>query len=484
MTTTSAHVEEAAFPSVSIVNAPVPSIVVENGDVANSRSTRSERWASLHGDIVLLAAVDTAAVVGITRILGGRLEMLVALLAVAFCAVSPLYRFRPQLSLLDDLPRLAGRVMLAVGVGVTAQALDRSMVDTRRFLLVGVQVFAALVITRLATYPLVRHGRVAGWFAQPTLILGDDRGGERLASVFREHPEYGLLPVGVLGAETAPVGTSWPAPVLGGLADLADVLEDHHVRRVIAQLVPSSGHELSDVLRTCAAAHAELMFVPRQHEFAADVTHGTHAWGLPLMPLHGGAFASPTWPLKRAFDVSVSGLALVLISPVLLACALAVLLESGRPVLFRQERVGINGKCFELLKFRSMRPVGRAAADQEWIVADQSRLGPVGRLLRRTSLDELPQLWNVLVGHMSLVGPRPERPHFVNEFSATYDRYQDRHRVPVGMTGLAQVHGLRGDTSIEDRVRFDNYYIEAWSLWGDLKILMRTAVAVFTRPGS
>jgi lipopolysaccharide/colanic/teichoic acid biosynthesis glycosyltransferase len=139
---------------------------------------------------------------------------------------------------------------------------------------------------------------------------------------------------------------------------------------------------------------------------------------------------------------------------------------------------------FSLLKFRSLRPVDETESQTQWNVSHDSRLGPVGRLLRITSLDELPQLWNIIRGDMSLVGPRPERPHFVVQFDGLYRGYSSRHRVPSGLTGWAQVHGLRGDTSIEDRARFDNFYIENWSLWLDLKILLRTAVSVVKSPGS
>ena len=482
MTTTSARVDEASLPAVAITNAAVAPIVVEN-EGARARVRRTERSMSLQGDVLLLAVVDTAAVATVTAVYGGRLEIVVGCLALALCAASPLYRFRPQLSLLDDLPRLLSRILLTILIGITGQALFRSVVDTRRFLVVGLQLLLVLVVAKMLTYPLVRHGRRAGWFAQPTLILGSGRDAAQLASVLSDHREYGLVPVGILGDHSIAIRSA-PVPRLGCISDLPVLLERHGIRRVIAELAPANSSEAGNVLQWCAGAHAEVMLVPRLHQLAADVPNGTHAWGLPLVPLRGGAFASPTWRLKRSFDVAVSGVALLLLSPLLLACVVAVLVESGRPVLFRQERVGANGNLFSLLKFRSMRPASESEEHTEWVVLDESRVGPVGRLLRRSSLDELPQLWNVLVGHMSLVGPRPERTHFVNEFSALYAHYEDRHRVPVGMTGLAQVHGLRGDTSIEERVRFDNYYIETWSLWGDLKILLRTAVAVFSRPGA
>ncbi|MEU8545231.1 sugar transferase, partial [Streptomyces sp. NPDC048717] len=169
--------------------------------------------------------------------------------------------------------------------------------------------------------------------------------------------------------------------------------------------------------------------------------------------------------------------------PVLLLCALAVRLSDGPGVLFRQERVGQHGRLFTLLKFRTL-PADEAEAATRWSVAHDRRMSAAGQFLRKTSLDELPQLWNVLRGDMSLVGPRPERPHFVAQFSRVHAGYAARHRMPVGLTGLAQVHGLRGDTSIEDRCRFDNHYIDHWSLWQDVCILLRTAAELVRPTGS
>lgn len=170
----------------------------------------------------------------------------------------------------------------------------------------------------------------------------------------------------------------------------------------------------------------------------------------------------------------IAAVTLAAVSPVLALCALAVLLESGRPVIFTQEQVGLDGHTFLLHKLRSLHPVDELESQTRWSVVGDPRIGPVGRFLRRTSLDEVPQLWNVVLGDMSLVGPRPERPGFVLEFSAIHERYWARHRVPAGLTGLAQINGLRGDTSIADRARYDNYYIANWSLWLDLKIILMT----------
>jgi lipopolysaccharide/colanic/teichoic acid biosynthesis glycosyltransferase len=171
-----------------------------------------------------------------------------------------------------------------------------------------------------------------------------------------------------------------------------------------------------------------------------------------------------------------------MIAPVLLACACMSWWETGC-VLFRQARVGMDGQAITVLKFCTLRPAEASESLTNWNIGADQRLRPLGKFMRRSSLDELPQLWNVLRGDMSLVGPRPERPYFVDEFTRQYPRYPARHRVPVGLTGWAQVNGLRGDTSISDRAGFDNFYIENWSMWNDIKILLRTAGQVIRVAG-
>jgi lipopolysaccharide/colanic/teichoic acid biosynthesis glycosyltransferase len=187
-------------------------------------------------------------------------------------------------------------------------------------------------------------------------------------------------------------------------------------------------------------------------------------------PARGGRAARAT---KRAIDVIAALVGLVLVAPVLLVLAVAVRIEGGPGVLFRQLRVGQHGRLFTLYKLRSLRP-SAGEGDVRWNIDQDTRLGPVGRFIRRTSLDELPQLWNVLVGDMSLVGPRPERPYFVDRFSKTVPGYAARHRVPVGLTGLAVVRGLRGDTSIPERAQADNDYADRWSLGLDALIILKT----------
>ena len=201
----------------------------------------------------------------------------------------------------------------------------------------------------------------------------------------------------------------------------------------------------------------------------------------PLVRVTTDPTRRPSWWVKRGFDILIAAFFMLLLAPLLAACAAAVRIESGSPVLFRQERIGMDGRSFHILKFRSMRAVSVTESQSTWSVAGDPRVGPVGRVLRRSSLDELPQLWNILRGEMSLVGPRPERPGFVERFSAEHDRYWARHRVPSGLTGLAQINGLRGNTSIADRARFDNYYIANWSLWLDVKIILFTTRELLRR---
>jgi exopolysaccharide biosynthesis polyprenyl glycosylphosphotransferase len=394
-----------------------------------------------------------------------------------------LYRSRLSLSLLDDLPQLLGRALVAVAVGSAALSLSGSPLEGEHVLAGGLLVVVLLVLRALA-YLVVRTVRARGWVGHRALVLGAGQVGGQIARLLKEHPEYGLRPVGFLDSRPLLPPTERSVPLLGGHDQLASTLSKQDIGIVIVAFASVPGSEMVDIIRTCDRMDAEIFFIPRLFELHAGGPEVDQVWGLPLVRLRRATFRTLPWRLKRGFDVVVAALALVLLSPLLLALALAVRLEGGPGVLFRQERVGLDGVAFPLLKFRSMRPDSEGESATRWSVADDERVGPVGRVLRRTSLDELPQLWNILRGEMTLVGPRPERPHFVAQFSRSMPRYTARHRVPAGLTGWAQVHGLRGDTSITDRARFDNHYIENWSLWGDVKILLRTLLAVLRRTGS
>jgi exopolysaccharide biosynthesis polyprenyl glycosylphosphotransferase len=312
---------------------------------------------------------------------------------------------------------------------------------------------------------------------QPTLIVGAGAIGARMASNLIEHPEYGLQPIGVVDDV---LDEDLPLPLLGGISELRSVVKNFDVRHVVVAFGRAGEERMIDVLRTCEALDADVWVVPRLFEAGLDQSVNDELWGIPVVQVGRRALRSSQWRIKRAFDIVVAAGLLLLTSPVLVAIALAVKLTSAGPILFRQRRVGQNGRVVDVLKFRSM--TVNDDSDRAWNVTRDTRVTRVGRIIRPTSLDELPQLINVLRGDMSLVGPRPERPHFVELFSGTVSGYDHRHRVPVGLTGLSQVNGLRGDTSIEDRATFDNRYIDNWSLWSDIVILVRTIGAVVRPP--
>jgi exopolysaccharide biosynthesis polyprenyl glycosylphosphotransferase len=313
------------------------------------------------------------------------------------------------------------------------------------------------------------------------VIVGSGGVGSFVATALAAHPDCGLQPIGFLDSRPDPAA---PYPVLGRPEQLVGVLEEYDVSKVIIAYGSMPEARLIDVIRTADRLDCEIFVVPRLLELQHAGPDVDTVWGIPLVRLRRAAHRTVGWQVKRGVDVLVAALALPLLSPLLVLLAVAVRMETGPGVLFRQERVGVDGTRFRLYKFRSITPTSEAESATTWSVRGDARMGPVGRFVRRTSLDELPQLLNVLRREMSLVGPRPERPHFVDAFHDRHQHYPARHRVPCGLTGLAQVNGLRGDTSIAERARFDNYYIENWSLWLDAKILLRTAVSVLRAEGS
>lgn len=467
--------------------APAPPIQ-DRAEELGGKHRRQPRWTArlldllrvgpclLLGDLVafLAAGAFTSA-----RPVAGLTTM--ALVLISYRA-GRLYRPRLTLSVLDDLPALVGRAfaVTAVVVAGTMTLPLPPAFDVFRTVAVGVLL---LLVARGMSYALIREARRRRLIAHRTLVVGDCRVGRSLASHMLHHPEYGLSPVGYLG-EASPAAGGSDVPLLGDVSDLPRVVREQNIAVVILAFVRSPTNRLVACLRTCDRLQCDIFWVPRLFELTSVEAHMDMVWGYPLVRRRREIFTISGHLAKRCFDLVVAGVALVVALPAMLVCALAVRLEGGPGVLFRQERIGVDGRPFTLLKFRSLRPASAEEQQTRWSVAHDGRVGPAGRFLRKSSLDELPQIWNALRGDMSLVGPRPERPLFVARFRDTYPRYADRHRVRGGLTGWAQVHGLRGDTSIADRARFDNQYIENWSLWGDTKIILRTVTALFRHRGA
>ena len=331
-----------------------------------------------------------------------------------------------------------------------------------------------------------RRARRRGALMTPTLIVGDGLGGGHdVARRLLDRPEYGLRPVGFLEADPMP-GTpdgAMGVPLLGGPDDLGRVCADTGAGHVILAFASEGDHRLAALVTRCHELGVGVSVVPRLYESVSERGQLDHVGGLPLFSPHaidprGGQFA-----IKHGIDRVVALLALIVLSPLLLALTFAVRVTSPGPVIFRQHRVGRDGAVFELLKFRTMHTgsdetfTPRAGAAPGGIEGADRRTR-IGRWLRASSLDELPQLVNVLRGEMSLIGPRPERPEFAEQFAREIQAYGDRQRVRAGITGWAQANGLRGQTSIADRVELDNHYINNWSPGLELRTVALTFAEV------
>ncbi|WP_405019739.1 sugar transferase [Kitasatospora sp. NBC_00070] len=437
------------------------------------------------GLAVCAAAVLTATDPG--RPLLGAAAVLPLLLPLNLTA--GLYRNRLTLSALDEFPALAARATVATAFAVTLSACldgwpDSGPATPLRLLSLLAAFLLVASVGRAFVYHLLRKARRRR--PSPVLVLGAGQLGQQVAAALTERREYGLRPVGFLDPDPVLLAEDTKLPVLGGREVLEREIRRHRVHHVVATEGAADEAETAAALREAARLGCRVWLVPALREYGAvaDRSRGDHLWGFPCLQLDRPAMRRPGWAAKRLLDITAALFGLLLVSPLLAACALAVRVDTGPGVLFRQQRTGLDGKVFTLLKFRTLRPANEHESATHWNIAQDHRMSRVGHFLRHSSLDELPQLWNVLRGDMSLVGPRPERPYFVMRFSQAYPEYADRHRVPVGLTGLAQANGLRGDTSIEARARFDNRYIESWSLWLDVKLLFRTAALMLHPDGS
>ena len=438
------------------------------------RARPLERAALVLTDTAVLAAAEAAVLGADRRSLAAVLSCTAgAVLALSFLG---LHRPRLRLSALDDTPRLLGAAGAGAALALACLwAADPAAGQSGQLAPALLAAALAALLGRTLGYHLLRASRRRRP-GDPALIVGTGLVATRLSRSLLEDPGYGLTPIGQV--VSGPRFDDNPLATLGGVEDLPRLLRSLEPTHVLVAFSEQRESDLIDVLRACRGVRTDVLCVPRLFELHPNRLQAEEIASVPLVRLCRADNHRLGRIVKRATDILLAGLALLLCAPVMLVCAVLVRLEGGPGVLFRQVRVGLDEEPFTLLKFRSLRPDDETESATLWSVAYDTRLGPVGRFLRSTSMDELPQLINILRGEMSLVGPRPERPHFVAEFGRMHARYAHRHRAPVGLTGWAQVNGLRGDTSIADRVQLDNWYIENWSLWLDAKILLRTLGAV------
>jgi len=411
-------------------------------------------------------------------------------------ALRGMYGPRLHVAILDDLRAIATTSALAAMVILSVRAFFTSdpgvaQQSARHWAFAAAYLAAGRVVLHWSDRRAHRNGELL----QPTLIIGAGNIGRLLARRLLDRPELGLRPIGFLDKE--PRGNDEVGlPVLGASWDLERVVAEHDIEHIVVCFSTAPSEVLLGIMKRADRLGVTTSFVPRLYERTTTQLEVQHIGGLPLLSArrvdpNGWHFA-----VKYVIDRLVAVALIALFSPMLVGAALATYVSLGRPIFFRQRRVGRDGVEFDMLKFRTMRgaPEERGEADAEWASSqleatdhpvdveapNEDMRTSVGKLLRRLSIDELPQLFNVLLGHMSIVGPRPERVHYVRQFERGIYRYGDRHRVKAGITGWAQANGLRGKTSLADRVEWDNYYIENFSLWLDAKILLMTFAAVFT----
>jgi exopolysaccharide biosynthesis polyprenyl glycosylphosphotransferase len=392
---------------------------------------------------------------------------------------SRLYHLQRAPSRIDELYSIvaATSVGTVLSFGVTAFIFGNESVDINypRGMVVfawGLTIFLMAVGRNLHRW--VQRGlQSRGYGEDRVIIVGDGEVGQMIQQKVQHSPGLGYKVVGFV-TDGSPRQSIMDVPVLGHRDDLPAIIEQHGVSEVIIGLPNASHQELLSIISLCERGRVGIKIFPDVFQIMATEVNIGHLNGLPLLTVRDVALRGWRLTLKRLVDIIGSFVGLVFLSPLMLLTATLVKLESRGPAFYAQERMGLDARPFSCLKFRSMRQDAEAKTGPVWASRDDPRRTRFGAFIRRFSIDELPQLINVLLGQMSLVGPRPERPVFVEQFRRSIPRYMDRHREKAGITGWAQVNGLRGDTSIIERTKYDLWYIENWSLWLDLKIILRT----------
>jgi len=436
-------------------------------EVRQTRVTRLQSVAMLIGGISLI-------IVGLVPVvfdLGTRLPQVGAVLAVSWVLAGFSGAFQVSISRNDM--SIAHKVLTAT---TTATVLTTTILVLAGQELTATNSLISGALASLLLFGGIQAGRFvvrtlwsSGKFRTTAIVVGGSQLTDELAVELRHSRDLGIDVVGHIDLRREPGAHTAPQRVL-------DAIESLRPDRLVLGETAFNEAEWVGALRRAGELGTRVYVLPRLFEmgvgnalFASDELRG-----FALQRINRPAHPRASRFLKRCVDIAVSAVGLLAVLPFLVMAAALIKATSPGPVLFWQERVGQHNRPIRVPKLRSMRV--SATSDTEWTA--EARISPIGKILRRSALDEVPQLWSVLVGDMSLVGPRPERPAFVEQFSGQYTRYQDRHRMRAGLTGLSQIAGLRGDTSIAERAKYDNRYIDQWTLSGDFVILARTVVAI------
>ncbi len=394
-----------------------------------------------------------------------------------------LYHRSRALSHIDEFYTL----IAATSVGIISSTaftsfLFKNELDYPRLMVV----YSWILTIAFVTFGRVIHARVQ-WYLQSRgvandrlLIVGTGEVPRIILRAIAHSPGLGYEVVGLIaGDDENPEPESLPIPLLGGVDQLPELIDRYAVDEIIIGMPEASHQEIVRIISRCQREKVSIKVFPDLFQIMAGEVSIGDLGGLPLLTVRDIAQRGWKLALKRAFDIATSSAALVLLSPFMLLLALLIKLDSSGPVFYSQTRMGLDASPFPMLKFRSMR-IDAERDGPGWTTPNDPRVTRLGAFIRRFSLDELPQFINVLIGEMSIVGPRPERPVFVEQFRDNIPRYMERHREKAGITGWAQINGLRGDTSIAERTKYDLWYIEHWSLSLDLKITLKTIVRILT----
>ncbi len=394
-----------------------------------------------------------------------------------------LYQSRRDRSRVDEALTILLATVVATVLLSSVQAWYRPQIGatddfqfSRAFMGLFLVLDVVLVMTgRVITRHVLEQRRLRGLNLQRILIVGAGALGKEINHKILAHRALGFEVVGFLDDDPNKAGRIFlETPVIGNLKDIESVLVEHNVDQVYIALPLDAHRKMLRVMETVARHCVEVKLAPDVLQYATLKASLEDLDGMPVINLSQVPLQGWNSLIKRAVDIMLSGAAILALSPFLPIMAFLVWLEDRGPVFYRQERMGLDGQSFMILKFRSMRVNAESTSGPVWAIKGDPRRTRVGSFIRAWSIDELPQLWNVLRGDMSIVGPRPERPTFVHEFKHKIPDYMLRHRVKAGITGWAQVHGWRGNTSIRKRIQYDLYYIQNWSLLLDFKILWMT----------
>jgi Undecaprenyl-phosphate glucose phosphotransferase len=401
-----------------------------------------------------------------------NLPLVVLLSAVAYRLTGQYVIHRLRRLREEVVSVVKGTALMSLLVIATAFGLHDPYESRATFVLFSVMTAGSILAARRLTWAAIRWLRSRGYNQMHAVIVGTGRVARKTARALRHASWMGIKTLGFV--EDQPNHWTGDLDILGTTADLPHLIEQYNIGHVFIALPLSRYHDARRVFDVLSQTLVEVRLVADVPGLAGLSLTTSNLDGLPLVGLRESPHFGLNIVVKRAMDIVLSLLALVMLSPLLLLIALLVKLTSRGPVLYRQERCGLNGQSFQMLKFRSLRVDAERETGPVWAKKDDPRRTWLGSVLRKTSLDELPQLINVLRGDMSMVGPRPERPVFISQFRKTIPNYMARHAVKAGITGWAQVHGWRGNTSLRKRVQYDLYYITHWTPLLDLRILWMT----------